>query len=53
MNVNVSVNKEDGKFKLIFEFDEDLDSLDFGSLLIDSLIYLYIYNLPNDSYSII
>lgn len=42
MDVSLNVKKEDDKFIMVFEFDENLNSINFANFDINSLIFIYI-----------
>lgn len=42
----------DNQYNLVFTFDEDIYNMDFTEFDIDNLIYIYISEIPQNSYSV-
>lgn len=52
MNVSVELMMINSDNNLVFTFDENLSNMDFTDLPIESLIYIYITSIPQNSFSI-
>jgi len=50
MNVSLSVEIIDSQFCLIYIFDENLADIDFIEFPIDTLIFIYINQVPSENY---
>jgi len=52
MDVTLSVILQDQTYSLVFQFENQLDNIDFTLYPIDTLIYLYIQQVPSETYKI-
>lgn len=53
MEVSLKIFEGKEKFILVFEFEENIDDIDFDLNPINSLIYIYISEVSNRSYDVI
>ena len=52
LNVSLSLIIENSAYWLVFTFDEDLTSINFDDNPIDTILYIYIQQVPSENYSI-
>jgi len=52
MDVSLSLVIEKSHYWLVFTFEEDLALIDFDENPIDTILYIYIQQVPSENYSI-
>ena len=52
MDVSLSVVIENSAYWLVFTFEEDLALINFDENPIDTILYIYIHQVPSENYSI-
>jgi hypothetical protein len=52
MGVSLNVESHNSRITLVFTFEENLAPIDFEAHPIDTIIYMYIYGVASENYSL-
>lgn len=50
MEIELAIEQEDDKFHFNFEFDDEINSINFAPLNIDKIIFFYIEQVQSEDY---
>ena len=52
MGVSLAIETRNSMYSLVFSFEEELSLIDFGQNPIDTILFLYIQQVPEENYFI-